>query len=90
MWCIFGKPLKRAIRNIPGVHAILMTCLRFSSFLDTACVAFYLFWSTGIHVHIQIHATCCCIPRCTPETSGSEKSTLWRSKLGGGYSSYVP
>ena len=24
---IFGKPLKRAIWNTPGLHAVLMTCL---------------------------------------------------------------
>ena len=30
MWGIFGKPLKRAIRNTPGLHAVLTTCLRFS------------------------------------------------------------
>ena len=23
MWDIFGKPLKRAIRNTPGLHAVL-------------------------------------------------------------------
>ena len=26
MWGIFGKPLKRAIRNTPGLHAVLTTC----------------------------------------------------------------
>ena len=62
MWGIFGKPSKRAILNTPGLRAVLPICLRFSSFLDSACVAFCLFLSTGSHVRIQIHATCCCIP----------------------------
>ena len=39
MWGIFGNPLKRAIQNTLGLHAVLTTCLRFSSFLDSACVA---------------------------------------------------
>ena len=43
MWGIFGKPLKRAIRNTPGLLAVLTVCLRFSSVLDDACVAFCLF-----------------------------------------------
>ena len=63
MWGIFGKPLKRAIRNTPGLHAVLTTCLRFFSALDSACVACYLFLLTGSHhVFIQIHTTCCCFP----------------------------
>ena len=47
MWGIFRKPLKRAIWNTPGLHAVLTTCLRFSSILDGACVACCLFLSTG-------------------------------------------
>ena len=63
MWGIFGKPLKRAIRNTPGLHAVLTTCLRFFSALDSACVACCLFLLTGSHhVFIQIHTTCCCFP----------------------------
>ena len=31
MWGIFGKPLTRAIRNTPGLHAVLTICLRFLS-----------------------------------------------------------
>ena len=63
MWRIFGKLLKRAIRNTLGLHAVLMVCLKILSFLDTACVACCLFLSTGSHhVCIQIHATCCCVP----------------------------
>ena len=63
MWVIFGKPLKRAIRNTPGLHAVLTTCLRFLSALDGACVARCLFLLTGSHhVVIQIHTTCCCFP----------------------------
>ena len=34
MWGIFGKPLKRAIWNTLGLHAVLTTCLRFSSVSD--------------------------------------------------------
>ena len=76
MWGIFGKPLKRAIWNTPGLHAVLTICFRVSSVLDGACVACYLFLSTGRHhVGIQIHATCCCLPKCTTETFGSQKST---------------
>ena len=44
-----------------GLHAVLMICLRFSSFLDSACVACCLFLSTGSY-RIQINATCCCFP----------------------------
>ena len=77
MWGIFGKPLKRAIWNTLGLHVVLTTCLRFLSFLDSACVACCRFLSTDSHhVRIQIHARCCCIPRCTATTFGSQKSTL--------------
>ena len=84
---MFGKPLNRAIWNTLGLHAVLTTCLIFSSVLDSACVACCLLLSTGSHhVRIQIHATGCCISRCTTETFGSQKSTLWWCKLGAGYS----
>ena len=43
MWGIFGKPLKRAIWNTLGLHAVPTTCFRFSSVLDGACVACCLF-----------------------------------------------
>ena len=36
------------------------------------------------HVCIQIHATCCCFPRCTTETFGVQKSALWGCKVGEG------
>ena len=39
IWGIFEKPLKRAIPNTAGLHAVMMMCLRFSSVLDGACVA---------------------------------------------------
>ena len=66
MWGMFGKPLKRAIWNTPGLHAVLTICLRFSSVLDDACVVCCLFLSPGsCHVFIQIHSTGCCFPRCT-------------------------
>ena len=58
MWGIFGKPLKRAIWNTLGLHAVLTTCLRFSSVFNDACVACCLYLSTGSHhVRIQIHST---------------------------------
>ena len=83
---IFGKPLNRSICNTLGLHAVLTTCLIFSSVLDSACVACCLLLSTGSHhVRIQIHATSCCISRCTTETFGLQKSTLWRCKLGAGF-----
>ena len=44
---IFGKSLKRAIWNAWGLHAVLTTCLRLSSFSDGACVACCLSLSTG-------------------------------------------
>ena len=37
MWGIFGKPLKRAIWNTLGLHAVLTVCLIFLSFLDGTC-----------------------------------------------------
>ena len=87
MWGIFGKPLKGAIWNTLGLHTVLTVCLRFLSFLDGACVACCLLLSTGSHyVRLQIHAMCCCIPRCTAKTFGSQKSTLWGCNLGASYS----
>ena len=63
MWGIFGKPLKRAIWNTLGLHAILTACLRFLSILDDAGVACCLFLSPGsYHVRIQIHPMGCCFP----------------------------
>ena len=60
LWVIFGKPFKRAIWNTLGLHAVLMTCLRFSSVLDGVRAACCLFLSTGsYYVCIQIHATYC-------------------------------
>ena len=85
MWGIFGKPLKRAIWNTLGLHAVLTTCLRFSSVLDVVCC---LFLSTGsCHVFIQIHSTGCCFPRCTTKAFGSQKGYVW---LKSGYSETIP
>ena len=82
------KALEKGYSEHPGLHAVLTTCLRFSSILANACDAFCLFWSGSHHVYcIQIYATCCCFARCTTETIGSEKSTLWWGRLGAGYSS---
>ena len=56
MWGIFGKPLKSAIWNTLGLHAVLRTCLRFLSLLDSVCASCCLFLSTGsYYVYIQIH-----------------------------------
>ena len=82
MWGIFGKPLKRGIWNTLGVHAGLTVCLRFLSFLDGACVACCLFFNRQPTCPLTIHATRCCIPRCTAKTFGSQKSTLWGCNLG--------
>ena len=87
MWGIFGKPLKRAIRNTPGLHAGLMTCLIFSSVLDVACVVCCLFLSTGsCHVVIQIPATGCCFPGCTTKAVDAHKGSFWGCKVGAGCS----
>ena len=57
MWGVFGKPLKRAIWNTLGLHAVMTTCLRILSILDGVSAACCLFLSTGsYHVCIQIHA----------------------------------
>ena len=78
MWGMFGKPLKRAIWNTPGLHAVLTTCLRFLSVSDDVCAACCPLLLTGTHhVCLQIHVPCCCLPRCTTETFGAEKSSLW-------------
>ena len=83
---IFGKPLKRAIQDTLGLHAVLTVYLIFLSFLDAACVACCLFLSTGSHhVCIQIHGRCCCVPTCTTKAIGSERSALWWCRLGAGY-----
>ena len=39
MWGIFGKPLKRAIWNTLGLHAVLTTCLTFLSVSGGALAA---------------------------------------------------
>ena len=83
MWGIFGKPLKKAFWSTLGLHAVLATCLRISSVLDGACVACCPFLSAGsYHVCLQIHATCCCLPRCTTEAFGAEESSLWGCLVG--------
>ena len=85
MWGMFGKPLKRAIWNTLGLHVVLTVCLRFLSFLDSTCVACWLFLSTDSHhARIQVHATCCCIPGCTATTFGSQESTFGGCKVGAG------
>ena len=82
MWGIFGKLLKRAIWNTPGLHAGLTTCV-----LDDACVVCCLFLSTAsCHVFIQIHTTGCCFPRRTTKAFDAQKGSLWGCKLGAGVS----
>ena len=72
------KDLEKGYLEHPGLHAVLTTCLRFSSVLDGACVACCLCLSTGsYHVYIQIHSTGCCFPRCTTKAFGLQKGTLW-------------
>ena len=92
MWGIFGKPLKRAIRNSLGLHAVLTKCLRFSSVLADACVAFCLYFCQAATTSTAYKFTPRAVasPDCTTETIGSEKSTLSWGKLGAGYSSEVP
>ena len=61
MWDIFGKPLKRAIWNTLGLHALLTTCLRFSSVLGDACVGLEMCrngWVVPISLHPAIWTTC--------------------------------
>ena len=80
MWGIFGKPLKRAIRNTSGLHAVLTIWLRSSSALDSVCVACCLFLSTGSHhVRIQIHA-----PGLN-ETASALIGKLYRCSTGAGH-----
>ena len=58
------KALEKGYLEHPGLHAVLTTCLRFSSVLDGACVACCLFLSTcSYHIYIQIHSTGCLLPQ---------------------------
>ena len=85
MWGVFRKPLKRAIWNTLGLHAVLTVCFRFSSFLDCVCATCCLFLSTSsCHGFIQIHTTWCCFPSFTTKASGAQKSALRGCKLGAG------
>ena len=77
------KALEKGYLEHPGLHAVLTTCLRFSSLLDSVCAACCLFLSTGsYYVCIQIHTTCCCFPRCTTTTFGAQKGSLWGCRVG--------
>ena len=85
MWGIFRKPLKRAIWDTLGLHAVLRKCLRFSSVLDDACVACCLFLATGsYHVFIQVDFTGCCFPQCTTKAFNAEKGSPWGCRVGAG------
>ena len=69
------KALDKGYLEHPGLHAVLTTCLRFSSLLDGARVPCCLFLSTGsYHVYIQIHSTGCCFPwvQVTRQRPGSQ------------------
>ena len=77
MWGIFGKPLKKGYFEHPGLHAVLMTCLRFLCVLDGACVPCCPFLSIGsYHVCKQIYTRCCCFHQCTTKAFGAQKSVL--------------
>ena len=90
MWGIFGKPLKRAIWNTPGLHAVQTICLRFSSFFGQClCCLLPLFVNRQPPCLHTNSGTPCCIPRCTTKASGTEKGMLWRCNLGAGYSPEV-
>ena len=79
------KALEKGYLDHLGLHAVLTTCLGFSSFFDGACVPCCLFLSTGsYHVCIQIHTTGCCFPRCTTKAFGAQKSVLRGCKVGAG------
>ena len=83
MWGIFEKPLKRAVWNTLGSHAVLATCLRVSSVLDSMCAACCLSLSTGsYYVCMQIHATCCSVPGRTTKTFAAQKGSLWGCRVG--------
>ena len=85
MWGIFGKPLRRAMWNTVGLHAVLMTCLRFLSVLDDVCVACCLFLSLGsYHVRTQIHSVGCCFPACTTKAFGAQTGSLRGCRVGAG------
>ena len=45
MWGIFGKPLKRAIWNTLGLHAVLTTCEIFVRFGRCMCCLLPLFFN---------------------------------------------
>ena len=47
------KALEKGYLEHPGLHAVLMICLRFSSILDDAHLACCLFLSTCSH-HVQL------------------------------------
>ena len=69
----FGKPLKRATWNTPGVHAVLTTCWRVSSVLGGACVACCMFLSTAsYHVRIEIDSMRCCFRRYATRAFGAQ------------------
>ena len=77
------KALEMGCLEHPSLHAVLTTCMRFLSVSDDVCAPSCPLLLTGTHhVCLQIHATCCCLPRCTTETFGAEKSSLWGCQVG--------
>ena len=65
------KALEKGFLEDPGLHPVLLTCLRILSVLDGACAACCPFLSTrSCHVCIQIYGNCCCLSRCTTEAFG--------------------
>ena len=71
---IFGKPLKRAIWNTLGLHAVLTTCLRFLSHSDGACVACCLFFQQAAAMSSY---------KFTPRAAASPDAPAGRLDLGG-------
>ena len=77
------KALEKGCLEHPGSHAVRATRLRVSSVLDSMCAACCLSLSTGsYYVCIQIHATCCSVPRHTTKTFGAQKGSLWGCRVG--------
>ena len=79
MWGIFGKPLKGAIWHTLGLHAVLMTWLRFLSVLDDACVACCLFLSIGSY-----HSAYKFTPRAVASPDAPQKPLVCKRARSGG------
>ena len=89
MWGVFGKPLKKAIWNTLGLHAVLTICLRFLSVLDDACVACCVFLSTGSYcpqtnslqrllLSRMHHKSLWCVKGLTLEVHAGDSAPAWQ------------